>query len=392
MAASRNFKRLVVILSLFTAICNSEKIIRTTTTVQSKETLTIKNKLAKAEGRVGDLISRLDSVQDDATRTKNEIHSTLLEVWKIVDMLGQDRCGEVVDKVRVAQKNAENKVGILQEEVSIHLKEIETLKLEHVQKGEAFSGLQKEISAERSRREALEAEARELRDKLHWASAVSNETQKYEVVAERLAELITIARERMQLLHRILGMVGDAHSGSEGWYKEIESLSTMIRDAERDFSGGYQSAAVEGLRRQIEDLERRLREAQRVRDSATDEGITLRKTIESLQRKVSSTGLGFGKARDRVVVAADEGTSIIGVVTLCVISLCAGAVGVFFLGLWQNEKDKTPTAEPEKYGFTPTSSRTSPGFHSSAQSPLQFVNNDSAVKTPGSRGSTPRRY
>lgn len=362
--------------------------------VQSKETLTIKNKLAKAEGRVGDLISRLDSVQDDATRTKDEIHSTLLEVWKIVDMLGQDRCGEVVDKVRITQKKAENKVIELQEEVSVHLKDIEGLKLQHVQHGDSYKSLQKEITTERSRRELLEAETRELRDKLHWASAVSNETQAYEVVAERLQGLFVVVNERTQLLQRILTMVADSHSGFNDWRAEIDTLTKLVRDAERDFSGGYQSAAVEGMRKHSLDLEKRLKDALRVKESATYERNSLQKTIDGLQKKITNSPFNFAKTRDRIIVQAEGGTSAIGVITLCVISLCTGAVAVFFLGLWQNNRDISADDTAEPYDFTPTASRTSPGFsqNSVGRSPLEYSNTGSASKTPASRGSTPRRY
>lgn len=368
-----------------------------TRVVQNSETITIKNKLANAEGKVSDLISRLDAVSGDATRAKNEIHSTLMEVWKIVDLLGQDRCGDVMDKVRIAQKKAETKVNELQEEISVHLKEIETLKLQLVKSGDSSASLQTEIKAERSRREALETEARELRDKLHWASAVTNETQKYEVVAERLQDLLVVVTERTKLLTRILTLVGDSQTGFSEWRSEIESLTTIVRDAERDFTSGFHSAAVEGLRRQTSDLERRLKEAQKGRDTLTDERNMLRRSIEALQGKLSSAGSLMGGSqkgqRERIIVRSEQGTSIIGVVTLCLISLCTGAIGVFLLsGQSQDVRPPAGQAAAEKYGFTPTSSRTSPGFQQGAPSPLQYANPGSASRTPGSRGSTPRRY
>lgn len=369
----------------------ADRIIRT---VQTKETESIRNKLATAEGKVSDLISRLDSVSDDASRAKTEIHSTLTEVWKIVDMLGQDRCGEVVDKVRVAQKKAESKVSELEEEIRIHLKDIESLKLQLVKQDESAGNLQTEIRAERSRREALEGEARELRDKLHWASAVSNETQKYELVAERVQNLLVVVSERTQLLNRILTMVGDAHSGFSEWTKEIDSLSTIVRDAQRDFSGGYQSAAMDGLQRQSSELERRLQDALRGRDLLADEKNTLKKSIQTLQNKLVGSSLGSSKGRDRIIIKSDEGSSVIGIITLCIVSLCSGAVGVYLIGLWQQSGSSANAGEPDKYGFTPTSARTSPGFQSSnaGASPLQFAGPGSASRTPGSRGSTPRRY
>lgn len=372
----------------------SEKVINVLDSSQSKETLSIRNKLATAEGRVSDLISRLDSVSDDATRAKSEIHNTLMEVWKVVDLLGRDRCGEVVDKVRLAQKKAENKFNEQQDEINAHLKTIEELKLQIAKNVDSLSSLRTEINAERTRREALETEGRELRDKLHWASAVSNETEKYELVAERLQNLLVVVTERTQLLNRILTMVSDSHIGFVEWRSEIESLTNVVRDAERDFSGGYQSAAVEGLRRQATELERQLKEAFKNREVLTDERNTLRRSIEALQNRASSAGMMFtggggkdGGQKEKIFVRTDRGWGTMGVLTLCLMSLCTGAVGTFFLS--SQRDDKVEVAEP-KHGFTPTTARTSPGFQGDANTPLQYVN--SASKTPGSKGSTPRRY
>lgn len=388
------FSTVVLSLACCYAVADVQTVVRNVET--SKETQTIKKKLATAEGRVTDLISRLDSVSDDASRAKNEIHTTLMEVWKVVDLLGKDRCGDVVDKVRLAQKKAENTVTEQEEEIREHLKSIENVKLQLAKKGDAASSLQTEIKAERSRRETLETEARDLRDKLHWASAVSNETEKYEMVAERLQRLLVVVTERTNLLNRILTMVGDAHSGFADWRKEVEGLTTVVRDAERDFSGGYQSAAVDGLRRHTVDLENKLKDALKGRETLADERNVLRRSIEALQNKItSSTGAilgGSGRSeRERIIVQAARGTSMLGVITLCLISLCTGAVGVFILSTQRGGGE--PIQAPEKYGFTPTSTgRTSPGFQQGAPSPLQYANPGSASRTPGSRGSTPRRY
>ena len=357
--------------------------------VQTRETISIKNKLATAEGRVGDLISRLGSVSDDASRAKNEIHSTLQEVWNIVHLLGEERCGDAVEQVQSAKKKAELKVSELQEEVRINLKEIEILKLDVAKKGETSDSLRKELNSERSRRESIEQEASELRDKLHWANAVSNETQVYEQVAERLKNLLVIVEERTQLLNRIITMTSDAHSGFGDWRKEISSIAGVIGDAGRDFSGGYKNAAIEKLRRHNMDLERRLKDSMRGRESLADERVTLRKSIQALQSKVSTFGQS---SRERIVIPSTEGTGIMGVITLCIASLLTGAIAVFLLSTWQQAKTSPAPVDPA-FGFTPTptSNRTSPGFSQSAPSPLQYVNN-SGSKTPGSRGSTPRRY
>ncbi|CAN8068073.1 unnamed protein product [Agarophyton chilense] len=365
---------------------------------KSSETIAIKNKLDTAQGKVSDLISRLDSVSDDATRAKNEIHSTLVEVWKIADMLGQDRCGEVVEKFRAEKQKAQNKITELQEELNSHLKDTEALKLTVVKLQEANTGLQTEIKTERSRRDGLEIETRELRDKLHWANAVANETHKYELVAERLQSLHVVVNERTQLLKRIESMVSESHHGSAEWLGEIESLTNIIRDAERDFAGGYQNAAVQGLKRQSEELERRLREALKSKESLAVEKSTLQKSIDSLQTKMKrgASTFSFGKKDADVVYrpvpsSSNEGQTWVGTLTLCILSVCTGAVLVFLLSNWQQNKEIETPVGVDKYGFSPSSSATTPGFNRTSVSPLQYVNSANS-KTPASIGSTPRRY
>lgn len=372
----------------------SEKVVNVLDTPQSRETLDIRNKLATAEGRVGDLISRLDSVSDDASRAKSEIHNTLMEVWKVVDLLGRDRCGEVVDKVRRSQKKAESKLTEQQDAINLHLRTIEELKLNMAKSGDSLSSLRTEMSTEKRRREALETEARELRDKLHWASAVSNETEKYALVAERLQNLLVTVTERTQLLSRILTMVSESHNGFAEWRNEIESLTKIVRDAERDFSGGYQSAAMEGLRRQGAELEKKLKDALKAREVLTDEKNTLRRSIEALQNKATSAGMMFtggggrrNGQKDKIFVRTGRGWGTLGIVSMCMMSLCMGAIISFFMS--NLREDKAEAVEP-KQGFTPTTARTSPGLQGSANTPLQYVNGVS--RTPGSKGSTPRKY
>jgi len=64
------------------------------------EAQNVRVKLSAAEERVKSLVSKLDAVSEDASRARLEIHSTLLEAWNIVDLLGKDRCGDAVLEVR----------------------------------------------------------------------------------------------------------------------------------------------------------------------------------------------------------------------------------------------------------------------------------------------------
>lgn len=384
----------------FAATSVSEKSVE-----QSKETLTIKNKLATAEGRVSDLISRLDSVSDDASRAKGEIHNTLMEVWKVVDLLGRDQCGAVVDKVRIAQKKAEARVVEFQEEIRDHQKETESLKLQMAKRGDVIASLQTEVKAERSRRETLEAESRDLRDKLHWANAVSNETEKYQLVADRLQNLLVIVSERTILLNRISTMMTDAHSGFNDWQKEIHSLTGLVRQSDRDFAGGYHGAAVDGFKRQISDLETRLRNAVSTKKDLMSQRDDLRHKLTSagddFSRSTVSSISTPGKTRERIVRRTDSSGNWVGWLTFGLVSCCTGAlVVVTYMGLRPPLADvgveQVGDAHGKFGGFPSTSPGRASGHASPAgapsMSPLTYVNPGSGSRTPGSRGSTPRRF
>lgn len=373
---------------------------------QTQETLKIKKKLATAEGRVTELISRLDSVSDDASRAKTDIHKTLQEVWAVVDLLGRDQCGAVVDKVRVAQKKAESRVTELEEEVRDHVKDLEKLKTSSSKQADSISSLQADLKAERARRQGIEREAAELRDRLEWASAVSNETNKYELVAERLATLLKTVTDRSATLEQAKTLLEQHHKGFDGWQKEIRDLSGVVRKAERDFTGGYSGAAADALRTQIADLDARLREAASQREAASRERDTLRKTVENIQGR--SIGGSNGRREHVVVRPSGAPSSWIGWIGFGVVSFCTGALGIYLSGLWTREDPGRPegVVDPQaegapagtgKFGFSPSSaqgSRTSPGGQGMpSMSPLTYVNGaGSANRTPASRNSTPRRY
>lgn len=366
---------------------------------QNRETLAIKNKLATAEGRVSDLISRLDTVSNDASRAKGEIHNTLMEVWKVVDLLGRDQCGAVVDKVRVAQKNAEARVSSLQDENRQHMKDIENLKLRIAKDSDTLTSLKTEINAERSRREGSESEVRELRDKLHWANIMSNETKTYELVAERLQNLLVIVSERTLLLNRISTMFTDAHQGFEDWQKEIQALTGLVRDSERDFASGFQGAAVDGFQRQVKDLETRLKNAETARDEMRRQRDDARNKLVKFDEKAARRNAAhISGIREPVIRRNDGDNSWFGWLTFGVVSCGTGIVAATLLGLWtnraENADDVAGADERTNFGFTPTGhdARTSPTAGAPSMSPLTYVNQDSGSKTPGSRNSTPRRY
>lgn len=369
----------------------------------SKETLAIKDKLATAEGRVSDLISRLDSVSDDASRAKGEIHATLLEVWNVVDLLGKDQCGTVVEKARVAQKKAEARVTELEEEVHGHMKDIEDLKLRLAESADSINSVHKEVKAERSRRETAESEARDLRDKLHWAKAVSNETEKYEQVAERLQKLLHVVSERTILLNRLSTMVTDAHDGFLDWQNEIKALSVLVRKSERQFTGSYKSDAIDGLNRQIADLQLRLKNSLTSRHDVQRERDQLRSKLTSAEDKSSRRNIEYATGdgiREPIIRRADSSTSWIGWVTFIIMSIGTGIVGTVMLNYWNQRPEAGQFASPneQKFGFQSSSPgqggtvRVSPRTGGPSMSPLTFVDNPVGQKTPSSKNSTPRRY
>lgn len=368
----------------------------------SKETLAIKDKLATAEGRVSDLISRLDSVSDDASRAKGEIHATLLEVWNVVDLLGKDQCGTVVEKARVAQKKAEARVSELEEEVRVHLKDIEDLKVRLAESADTVNSLHKEIKAERSRRESVESESRDLRDKLHWAKTVSNETEKYEQVAERLQKLLVVVSERTILLNRISTMITDAHDGFIDWQNEIKSLSVLVRKSERQFTGSYKSDAIDGLNRQIADLQLRLKNSLTSKHDLQRDRDQLRSKLSSAEDKSSRRNIEYATGediREPIIRRTDSSTNWIGWVTFVIMSIGTGIVGTVMLNYWNQRPDVGQAASPaeQKFGFQNISpgqgtTRISPRTGGPSMSPLTFVDNPVGQKTPSSKNSTPRRY
>lgn len=365
---------------------------------------------------MSDLISRLDTVSNDATRAKSEIHNTLMEVWKVVDLLGRDQCGAVVEKVRVAQRSAEARVTSLQDENRQLLKDIENFKLTISKSEDTESSLVNEVKAERTRSDGLESEVRELRDKLHWASIMSNETKTYEIVSERIQNLLVVVSERTLLLNRITTMFTDAHQGFDSWQKEIQALSGLVRDSERDFISGYQGAAVDSLKRQVSDLETRLKHAEAAREDykrqrddariklAKQDEKQVRRSVsqvrEAVTRRTSSGGVGHIDDR--------RYGSWVGWLTFGLISLGTGVVASTMISQWSSRSVSAAEQaaldlqqqqqQQQTFGFNSPArpgARTPPsagGGSAPSMSPLTYVNPGSASRSPGSRNSTPRRY
>jgi hypothetical protein len=301
-----------------------------TDTVREKEA--IKSKLEGTEARVRELLADLETFSTHATNAKAEIHSSLLDTWKNVELLARDRCGSELESIRISQRKAEAKVAELQDELRSRGQEAEALKLTVSKTSNSESAFKSELSAERSRREAVEAEVHELRDKLHWASATANETRSYDLVADRLEALLLVVTERSQMLQRVMMMVTDHHAGYEDWRVELTTLGDMVRDANRGFSGDLKSAASDALQRRVSDLERRLRDAQQARDDAVRERAAVTTSFDKLRSTSKMSPATASFAGDRVVYHTRDGVGIVGVLTACVMTLLCGGVLLLFCG------------------------------------------------------------
>jgi hypothetical protein len=256
-----------------------------------------------------------------------------------------------------------------------------------------------ELAAERSRRELLDAEVGSLRDKLHWASAKANETRSYDIVAERLEALLLIVSERTNILGKVQQLVLDHHAGFEGWVKEIDNLAHMVRESDMHVTRDFENAAVDAQLRRANDLERRLKDTQKLRDDAIAERNDLRTAYNQLRAStLISKPQRAAVAGERAAQIAGDGMSMVGVATACVMTLLCGSVVLLFCG-WGSRRTQPGSASssdaPPRQasngvhsdGVRPGGSPGPSGFYQSPTSPVTFVSPGS-----GQRGSTPRRY
>lgn len=397
----------------FAAAAGDEEVVTTRTrtivhgqsadTIKEKEL--IKSRLEGTEARVRSLLADLETFSSTASKAKAEIHTSLLETWTNVEHLARDRCGTELETVRTTQRKAEARVADLQDELRQAAHETENLKLSISKSSNTETHFKTELGAERSRREEVEAEVHELRDKLHWASATANETQTYDLVAERLEALLLVVSERSQMMQRVLTMVSDHHAGYEDWRVELSTLGEMVRDANKGFSGGQESAASDAQARRVSDLERRLKDAQRSRDDAVAERNQLRNSYDKLRVTGGGSGGGgssggFGTQQNRIIYQTTEGYGFLGMATAVIMTLLCGALMLVLCnfgtsggggGGGSGSEPGTPfaasSARRGSNSFTPDRNVGTPSGNA-------FNPSTSPVTYPGSgqRQTTPRRY
>lgn len=370
-------------------------------TIKEKEL--IKSRLEGTEARVRSLLADLETFSSTATKAKAEIHTSLLETWTNVENLARDRCGTELETVRTTQRKAEARVADLQDELRQAAHETENLKLSISKSSNTETHFKTELGAERSRREAVEAEVHELRDKLHWASATANETQTYDLVAERLEALLLVVSERSQMLQRVLTMVSDHHAGYEDWRVELSTLGEMVRDANKGFSGGLESAASDAQARRVSDLERRLKDAQRSRDDAVAERNQLRNSYDKLRVTGGGSGSGssggFSAQQNRIIYQTTEGYGFLGMATAVIMTLLCGALMLVLCNFGTSGGGGGGSGSEPGTPFAAASARRgsnafTPDRNSGTPSGNAFNPSTSPVTYPGSgqRQTTPRRY
>lgn len=397
---------LLLILAATAVLSASGKRTVTTTTTSDTETVTVKRgkggtlgsamNYKATEHRVTDLISKLDSVSGHAARAENELQATLRELWQIVDLLGKDRCGDVVERVRVLQRNMETRIEEQETELRSHRSSVIALESNLRARTAELESLQAELSSARESRTAVETELTEVRDKLSRINSKISREGSYKLVAARLEKILSLAVTRIETLERMIAMLNEDIRATNGWKKDFDAVSVSVRTLEQDFLGEG-GAAETRARARIAQLEQELAIAASQRDEVARERSSMSASMERLQRRVEA-GVAAGGRREKIVVTESEG-GWGGMLILCFISLCTGGILVFVLSYWGTGGDappgvpqRSPAGSPAtKFGFSPAGSR-SPGFHHSKSSPMQYVHDSGGKGTTPRMQGTPRMY
>lgn len=397
----RHAATLLLLLALACAASAAKNVKSTTTTSETEtETVTVRRtakgkprNFQTAESRVTDLISKLDSVSDHAQRAKNEIHSTLRELWQIVDLLGRDRCGDVVERVRVVQRKAETRVEEQETELAKQRASIFDLTSQLRSHAEETDVVNKQLVEVRARAETAATEVSRLTEKLQRVDAMRDRDGSYKQLSERLVTMLKVATDRLELLQRIIAMLSDDRASTAEWRADIDAIAVSVRTIETSFSSTG-SGSEQRLRAQVDALSSELRSAIAARDDVTRNAASLEATVTRLQRVATTK---TNSARTQRIVRDEDSGSWTGVLALCVISMCTGAVCVYmFMGMAAGRTDGPPSSARgipgsspiDKYTYSPAGR--SPGFNHSKSSPMTYVQ-DSAGKTPRGSG-TPRLY
>ncbi len=349
----------------------------------------------QAEGRVADLISKLDAVSNHAARANDEIQTTLRELWQIVDLLGRDRCGDVVERVRTLQRKATARVEKLEGQLAGRQDIEEQLRREvHTRTAERDTAKEKAESAQREVDLAKE-EILQLKDEVRKAKRTCVLDGSYKIVAERLTELRGIARTRMQSLDKVLHLFEEERSMGTESITKLEGALEGLRAAA---SEGGETAGEARMKKELSIVTSQLRAVKMERDDMSAEITKLRRDLERVKKS---------KAGAETVVFQDvaEGSSWTGTLALLVIT--AGSFGflIYLMYGLTNSRSPPPAMPPsqpangaapgaspsEKYGSYTPNQRTPEGFPQNRSSPLTYLDN-SNKSTPRGNTTTPRLY
>mmetsp|Transcript_1475 Transcript_1475/g.2456 ORF Transcript_1475/g.2456 Transcript_1475/m.2456 type:complete len:441 (+) Transcript_1475:106-1428(+) len=255
-----------------------------------KDAGALRGKLEVAEGRVRELVSKLESVSVDATRAKSEIHETLNEAWGLVDLLSKNRCGDAVEKVRIKQKEVESQLDAQQEIIQQRDKLLIKARKEREEVEQARLEVEKLLPIYENEKATLKREILELRDKLAIISSVQNGSNIYSSLNPHFEAMAEKIDERAKLLSQVLSIANKiAHDNTE-IAGGLSSLEQLVRDVDSQFqatllalrSDNFDPIAIKQSGG-VSALERQLREAQVAKDAAMKEVKKLYEALHALQ-------------------------------------------------------------------------------------------------------------
>jgi len=262
-----------------------------------KEANQLRSKLETAEGRVRELVSKLETVSVDATRAKTEIHETLHEAWAMVDLLSRDKCGDAVEKVRERQRDVEMQLHTLQDEVTVRDRQLLTLRRESEALASKGSDAAAQLESVVLERETMKKELNAVKDKLKVSESLFNQSSIYSSLAKSFHTMEQRIDERADLLRKIHSMLGKVSAEHEDISSAFGNLHSLVRQVDGEFhsiassfhsegAGGGGMVRVETVKdtQAVSRLEKELREAVAAKNAAQKEVAELYGAVASLKK------------------------------------------------------------------------------------------------------------
>jgi len=342
-----------------------------------EEAQSVRVKLATAEERVKSLVSKLDAVSEDATRARMEIHSTLVEAWTIVDILGKDRCGDAVLQVRKKQQAAEARLAELEVEAS---REDQTAgEFEGIAKRLSIQtdDMKQKVQTERSKREQIESELDDVKQRLKYALTLTNRSDVLGSVQAHLKQISIKISERTEHLKQVLQILKVDLESQDSMETILGEVKTSILDQESEFSSSISSLNVD--KSQVADIDKKYTELKNKFNSITRDRQDAVKSIENMQKHITAL-----KEAGKTVVkaAAPSKSSLWSTLALILISIVFGAL----LVLLGTRNMPGPVNFPRDVAGNRSSS---PGYYGSQVTPGSAGATPHPSRLGGNRGETP---